>query len=697
VSRSRPVGSRALARAALAGALASLLGASAPSIAARASTRRGEQARPTAAAPTPLRRSGQTEGRSKPSPSSGSSQSSAGASSGSSTPTTPGARKPVRGRALAGRGGASGGESSSGGGARRQRGSRGRAGASGRETGGRRGARSESSLAQATPEVEPELQTVTAQSKRVHHKRPPRSGGSRGRGRGVQGESGGSGTQGAGSSESAGKPRGSTAAGVVLAAAATAPLASVGLDVSPRIEGIAVRTAGPATKAASTGAARAKRTPRRSTGAGHALTGLGPVAAAGPIAAAVVAAPVIHTTAERRAAGRPSSTSRPSSNPLQTIGKQIPLPVPVPDWSKPIIIVLLLLAGWFGVRSLVVARRARRLERQHVGLLRDMGAMQAALVPEVPEHLQGLRASVAYRPAEGPAAGGDFYDLFTPAPGKVAIMLGDVAGHGHEALTHAALTRYTLRAYLQAGLEPRMALGLAGRVLVDPTGERYATVAVGALDTRSGRLTYALAGHPPPILLGGGEFEPVTVCSSPPIGWGMPTGRRQTTVSLPVGAEACFFSDGLIEARCDGELLGRGRLGAILAGLGPEPQAARLLAQVRAAAQGAPDDMIACIVSPQPIAHGGPVRVEELEVDQFTLAAVKVRRFLAECLLPDCEIEQTLEYAREIAASFGTALLRVEIDPTATTAAAIVPSSRRSRGAARRRSVDEPLIEALAG
>ena len=109
--------------------------------------------------------------------------------------------------------------------------------------------------------------------------------------------------------------------------------------------------------------------------------------------------------------------------------------------------------------------------------------MQAALVPKVPDRLGGLAVSVAYRPAEGPAAGGDFYDLFVPSAGKVAMMLGDVAGHGHEALTQAALTRYTLRAYLQAGLEPRAALALAGRVLVDPLGERFATVGGWAYTT----------------------------------------------------------------------------------------------------------------------------------------------------------------------------------------------------------------------
>jgi len=391
--------------------------------------------------------------------------------------------------------------------------------------------------------------------------------------------------------------------------------------------------------------------------------------------------------------------AKKSSNPLAKLGGQIPLPIPVPDWSKPIIIALLLLAAWFGVRSRLAAVRARRLERQRTLLLRDVGAMQAALVPEVPALLGGLAVSVAYRPAEGPAAGGDFYDLFAPEPGKVAMMLGDVAGHGHSALTHAALTRYTLRAYLQAGLEPRAALALAGRVVADPLGERYATVAVGVFDAAAGTLTYSLAGHPPPIVNDPQAREPVTRCSSPPVGWGAPTGRRQTTISLPAGAAACFFSDGLIEARSAGELLGRERLREIVAGLGSEPQASDLLERVRAASEGAPDDMVACVLSPEATAAGGCIHVEELEADPKALCKDEVRRFLEECLLPASEAATVIEQARAIADSYGSAVLRVELPAASATATAtaMAPGSGTRHAESPRAAGDasEPLLEAL--
>ena len=360
---------------------------------------------------------------------------------------------------------------------------------------------------------------------------------------------------------------------------------------------------------------------------------------------------------------------------MDTIGRHIPLPLPVPDWSKPIIIVLLLLAIWFAVRSRLAARRARRLEDQRTALLRDVGAMQTALVPVVPARVGGLAMSVAYRPADGPAAGGDFYDVFVPERGRVAIILGDVSGHGHEALKQAALTRYTLRAYLQTGLEPRAALALAGRVLADPRTEHFATVVVAVYDAREGLLTYASAGHPPPIFHGLRTREPLAVCASPPIGWTVPTGVRQTVVSLPAGAVACFFSDGLVEARSDGELLGREHLSEILGTLGPRPDAAKLLAGVRAQAPVTADDMAACILVPQTVVVAADTHIEELEADAQALAGQRARRFLETCQVPLPDIERTIGRAHDIAATLGAALLRVELAPTTAHAVALPPSA----------------------
>jgi hypothetical protein len=374
-----------------------------------------------------------------------------------------------------------------------------------------------------------------------------------------------------------------------------------------------------------------------------------------------------------------------SSSLLDTIGKQIPLPLPVPDWSKPIILLLLVLAIWLGVRARMAARRAGRLERQRATLLQDVDAMQAALVPEVPARVGGLAVSVAYRPAEGPAAGGDFYDVFVPERGKVAIVLGDVAGHGHRALARAALTRYTLRAYLQAGLEPRAALALAGQVLADSSAEHFATVVLGVYSARDGLLTYASAGHPPPILHGLQTREPPAGCASPPVGWTAPTGRRQTTVSLAPGAVVCFFSDGLIEARCKEDMLGRERLGELVAALGPRPDAAKLLARVRAETLATPDDMAACVLAPEMTVIAAHTHVEELEVDARALGGAQVRDFLGGCLLSTAEIERTIERASGIAAVCGTALLRVNLAAADATVSASAPTPSPRGAIAERR------------
>lgn len=454
-------------------------------------------------------------------------------------------------------------------------------------------------------------------------------------------------------------------------------------DSSPVARAASAGTVG--TPSASEAATHTQAVKRTTSSGGRAQRQLGGPRAGGRghrTAAAVVGAGASGTAATvpvplsaPRAARASHQTTDNTGNPLDSIGRHIPLPLPVPDWSKPIILALLLLALWFGVRARVAARRARRLEDQRAALLEDVGVMQAALVPPIPARVGGLAVSVAYEPADGPAAGGDFYDVFVPKRGKVAIILGDVAGHGHGALAQAALTRYTLRAYLQAGLEPRAALALAGRVLADATLEHFATVAIGVYDAREGRLVYASAGHPPPILHGLQTRQPVSVCASPPIGWTVPTGCRQTTVSLPPGAVACFFSDGLIEARCEDDLLGRERVGEMLGGLGPRPNASKLLARVKAAAVATPDDMAVCIVVPQMTVIPERIHIEELEADAKALATGQVQRFLETCQVPARDVARAVDRAGDIAAVSGTALLRVELAPTTATVTDVVPGS----------------------
>jgi hypothetical protein len=335
----------------------------------------------------------------------------------------------------------------------------------------------------------------------------------------------------------------------------------------------------------------------------------------------------------------------------------------------------------------LTALRARRLARQRAELLQDVGLLQTALLPTVPATVGALRTSVAYRPSEGPGAGGDFYDALVLPDGRAGFILGDVCGHGRQALARTAFMRYTLRAYLEAVLDPRLALQLAGPVIDEHLGGNFATVVLAVHDPSGSSLTYACAGHPAPIVVGPTRPEPVLAASSPPIGLGLRTGLRQTTLPLPPGSVACLYTDGLAEARTADGILGRPRLADILHELGRDATAAGLIDRVSAEARLVTDDMATVVLSPTARVTAGGFREERLELDGHEAREGLGSGFLKACGVREHNRERADQEVRDLAAEHGAAVLHVRFG-TGEPMVEVLPRNLESlAGASRKRAL----------
>jgi hypothetical protein len=345
----------------------------------------------------------------------------------------------------------------------------------------------------------------------------------------------------------------------------------------------------------------------------------------------------------------------------------------LPGWLKPLLAALALAIIGLALNSFFHTRRARKLARLRDTLLDEVGVLQRALLPEVPDRIGGLAVSVAYSPAEGPAAGGDFYDVFPLRGDRVGIIVGDISGHGKSALEHTSLLRYTIRAYLDAGLEPRAAIAVAGETLEDDLNGDFATVAVAIYDSGNGAFIYSTAGHPPPLALGPGEFDPVTVCSSPPVGLQERTGLRQTTVTMARGTNLCLDTDGVVEARKHGEMLGRERLAEILNEQRPQPVAYDVLTKVSDEIDQSSDDMAICLLTIESKRAVPAFRLEELELQAGELDAPHAAHFLEACGVRESHIGSALSSLKTTAGEFGGAVLRVRIETGETTVTVASP------------------------
>jgi hypothetical protein len=205
-----------------------------------------------------------------------------------------------------------------------------------------------------------------------------------------------------------------------------------------------------------------------------------------------------------------------------------------------------------------------------------------------------------------------------------------------------------------------------------------ATVAVAIFEPQTGALTYALAGHPAPILSGVDLPEPPEVCCSPPLGSGLATGRRQTTLSLAPDAIACFYTDGLSEARCSSgeKLLGRRRLRKLVELLADPADAEQLLEAVGRVTEQTPDDMAACILSSRTSGQASPrCYTEELELDRLDISSGRLGKFLRATGVDTDGVALPTREALATVERHGSALLRVEQAGDAVTARVAAPDA----------------------
>lgn len=235
---------------------------------------------------------------------------------------------------------------------------------------------------------------------------------------------------------------------------------------------------------------------------------------------------------------------------------------------------------------------ARLYEQQ-----RDIAAiLQQALLPRSLPEVKGAQVAVRHRPGRtGTEVGGDFYDLFEAGDRWVAVV-GDVCGKGPEAAALTALVRHTLRATARLGPEEAV---LRVHEAIQASGENtYCTLACAELrqgeDGLVARVT--TAGHPEPrIVAREGTIQRLEV-TGPLVGVLQDPVFEAQEVNLPAGSTFFMCSDGIPEARRNGEIFGDSRLESLLTQLGslePEEMLRRLEAEVVDFEAGRPRDDLA--------------------------------------------------------------------------------------------------------
>lgn len=216
------------------------------------------------------------------------------------------------------------------------------------------------------------------------------------------------------------------------------------------------------------------------------------------------------------------------------------------------------------VKTALIAKDLRDAHAQIRAEVEHIAAIQRALLPQPIPDIPGLSIAASYQTFD--QAGGDYYDfraLARRADGSVAdvegpwgMLIADASGHGPAAAVVMAMLHAILHAYPQTPGGPAEMLEHVNRHLSSKRIEAsFVTAFLGVYDPRTRRLTYARAGHNPPLIAApgcGAGVGRLDAVGGVPLGVINPVEYEEATVELEPGRMLLLYTDGITEARSPG-------------------------------------------------------------------------------------------------------------------------------------------------
>ncbi len=191
---------------------------------------------------------------------------------------------------------------------------------------------------------------------------------------------------------------------------------------------------------------------------------------------------------------------------------------------------------------------ARLYAREH----RVADMLSSAFLTDIPDELPGLTLAANYRAGlEEAQVGGDYYDAFVLPDGRVALVIADVSGKGLSAAVQTATVKYSLRAFATEAGAPGLVVSRLNRMLCSDLaglGDHFVTLFYAVFDPKTGRLSWASAGHESMLIKRQAGGSHLLHANGPILGLAEHAYVQETDTLAP-GDSLVLYTDGLTEAR----------------------------------------------------------------------------------------------------------------------------------------------------